>query len=89
MIKDAPYAYGSYPDIDELYPQQLNEVDVAKRTAILHRMQQLMYEKNMFVPLWQLGFLCVSGPRVEDSTFGSIPGYVYVGPYEDIRLKAG
>lgn len=89
VIKDAPYAYGSYPDIDELYPQQINEVDVAKRTAILHRMQQLMYKKNMFVPLWQLGFLCASGPRVEDSTFGSIPGYVYVGPYEDIRLKAG
>ena len=86
-IKDAAYAYGGYPDIDALYPLQLHELDEAKRTAILHKMQQLIHEKNMFVPLWQLGFLRVSGPRVKDSTYGSIPGFVYIGPFEDVTLK--
>ncbi|MGE4045695.1 MAG: ABC transporter substrate-binding protein [Acetobacteraceae bacterium] len=86
VVKDGAYSYGSYPDIDELFPKQLHEVDVAKRTAILHKMQQLMYEKNMFVPLWQLGFLSAAGPRVLDSTYGSIPGFVYIAPYEEIKL---
>ena len=54
---------------------------------MLHKMQQLIIERNMFVPLWQLAFLCASGPRVKDSTFGSVPGFVYVGPYEDILLN--
>ena len=86
-IKDAAYAYGSYPDIDALYPQQLHEPDEKKRTAILHEMQQLIHEKNMFVPLWQLGFLSVAGPRVKDSTYGSIEGFVYIGPFEDVTLN--
>ena len=86
-IKDGAYAYGSYPEIDELYPQQLHEIDDAKRTAILHKMQQLIFEKNMFVPLWQLGFLSAAGPRVKLSTYGSIPGFVYIGPFEDVTLN--
>lgn len=86
-IKDGAYAYGSYPEIDELYPQQLHEVDETKREAILHKMQQLICEKNMFVPLWQLGFLSAGGPRIKTSTYGSIPGFVYLGPYEDIVLN--
>lgn len=88
VVKGSPYVYGSYPEIDELFPQQEHEVDEAKRTAILHRMQQLMYDKRMFVPLWQLGFLSVSGPRIKDSTYGSIPGFVYLAPYEDITLNS-
>ena len=79
-------AYGGYPEIDELYPRQLHELDDTKRTEIPHRMQQLIYEKNMFVPLWQLGFLSVAGPRVKDSTYGSIEGFVCIGPFEDVTL---
>lgn len=86
-IKDGAYAYGSYPEIDALYSQQLHELDEAKRTAILHEMQQAIYDNKMFVPLWQLGFLSVAGPRLKDSTFGSIEGFVYLGPYEDITLN--
>jgi peptide/nickel transport system substrate-binding protein len=86
-VKGGAYVYGSYPEIDALYPQQLHEVDEAKRTAILHKMQQMIYERNMFVPLWQLGFLSVAGPRIKDSTYGSIEGFVYIAPYEDITLN--
>jgi peptide/nickel transport system substrate-binding protein len=87
VVGGGPYVYGSYKDIDELYPQQLNETDVERRTAILHRMQQLIYEKTMFVTLWQLGFLNAAGPRIGESGFGLIPGYVYTAPYEDMTLK--
>src|SRR5262249_6452510 len=39
------YTYGSYPDIDGLFREQASELDRKKREAILHRIQQLIYEK--------------------------------------------
>ena len=45
VVKGGALAYGSYPDIDALFPQQADELDPKKRTAILDKMQQLVYEK--------------------------------------------
>jgi len=87
VVKGGAYAYGSYPDIDELYPQQADELDHKKRAAILEKMQQLVYEKAIYAPIWQLGFLNGVGPRVGESTFGLIPGFAYTAPFEDITIK--
>lgn len=87
VVKDGAYAYGSYPDIDELFPQQADELDPKKRGAILAKMQQLVYEKAIYAPIWQLGFLNGSGPRVGHSSFGTIPGFAYSAPFEDITVK--
>lgn len=88
-VKGGAYTYGSYPDIDDLYAQQLAEVDRAKRAAILEKLQQLVHEKHMFVNLWQLAFLNAAGPRVAEAGIGLIKTYVYTGPYEDLALKSG
>jgi len=88
VVKGGQFVYGSYPDIDELFPQQAVELDHAKREAILHRMQQLVYEKALYAPIWQLAFLNGVGPRVGTSSFGRIPGFPYTAPYEDITLKS-
>jgi peptide/nickel transport system substrate-binding protein len=37
VVKGGAYAYGSYPDIDALYPQQADELDHEKRAAILEK----------------------------------------------------
>ncbi len=87
-VKGGSYAYGNYPDIDALFPQQAVELDHAKREALLHKMQQLVHEKVIAAPLWQLGGLHGVGPRVGESTFGLIPNYPWTSPYEDITLKA-
>ena len=89
VVKGGSYAYGSYPDIDELFDRQVAETDAAKRETILHRIQQLMHEHAIYAPIWQLGFLSGQGPRVEESGLGLIAGYPYSAPYEDVRLKAG
>lgn len=88
VVSSSPYAYGAYPELDELYLQQSKEVDIAKRTAILHKMQQIVYEKQIFVNLWQLGFLNAAGPRVGEAGFALIKDFVYTGPFEDMTLKA-
>jgi len=87
VVKGGPFVYGSYPDIDALYQQQAVELDHKKREAILHRMQQLVYERTVFAPIWQLAFINGVGPRVGESGFGRIARFPYTAPYEDITLK--
>ena len=89
VVKGGAYVYGSYPDIDDLFAQQAVETDRAKRAPILHRMQQLVHERTVYAPLWQLAFLNGQGPRVDESAFGLIGGHPYSAPYEDVRLKGG
>jgi peptide/nickel transport system substrate-binding protein len=87
VVKGGAFAYGSYPDIDELFPKQAEEIDPAKRKALLDKMQQLVHEKAIFSPIWQLGFLNGVGPRVGESGFDRIPGFAYTAPFEDITIK--
>ncbi len=87
VVKGGIYSYGSYPDIDALFPRQAAELDRKKRAAILEKMQQLLAEKAIYAPIWQLGFINGVGPRVGESGFGLMPGYAYTSPYEDITIK--
>jgi len=86
-VKDGAYAYGSYPEIDELFAQQAVELDVTKRTALLHRTQQIVHERSIYAPIWQLAFLNGFGKRVGESGLGLIKGHAYSAPYEDVTLK--
>jgi len=88
VVKGGAYCYGSYPDIDALYPQQADETDPKKRAAILDKMQQMVYDKSIYAPIWQLAFLNGTGPRVGHSSFGTIPGFAYTAPFEDITIKS-
>jgi peptide/nickel transport system substrate-binding protein len=85
--KGGAYVYGSYPDIDELFGKQAVELDHAKRKAILDQMQQLVAERTVAIPVWQLAFINAVGPRVGESGFDLIPSFAYTGPYEDITIK--
>jgi len=89
VVKGGTYVYGSYPDIDELFAQQAQSSDKAKRTELVQRMQQLVHERTVYAPLFQLGFLNGQGQRVEDAAFNLIPGHPYSAPYEDVHLKGG
>ncbi len=85
-VSTGVYAYGGYPDIDGLFREQAGELDRKKREATLHRVQQLVHEKVMYLPIWQLVLLQGHGPRVVESGLGLIADYPWSGPYEDVRL---
>jgi peptide/nickel transport system substrate-binding protein len=87
VVGGGTYVYGSYPDLDGLYREQASELDQKKRETILHRMQQLLHEKVVYAPIWELAFLNGVGPRVEESGLGLIAGHAYSAPYEDLRIK--
>ena len=87
IVKGGTYVYGSYPDIDSLAPQQAAELDHKRRTAILEQMQQLVHDKSVVAPIWQLAFINGVGNRVGESGFDLIKDFAYTGPYEDITIK--
>lgn len=88
IVKGGAYVYGSYPDLDLLYADQAAEIDVGKRTAILHRMQQFVHERAIVAPIWQLAFINAEGPRIANSALGLIEGHPYAAPYEEVRLRS-
>jgi len=50
-------------------------------------MQQLVLDKAVYAPIWELAFLNGVGPRVQESGLGLISGHAYSAPYEDVTLK--
>src|SRR5262249_12815586 len=80
------YAYGGYPDIDNLFEQQARERDPEQREALLHRIQQLTIDRVMYAPVMDLRVLMGVGPRIAKHTITD----VWMSPfpsYEDIELK--
>jgi peptide/nickel transport system substrate-binding protein len=88
VVKGGAYVYGSHPDIDALFEQQAAELDAKKREAILHKIQQLVHERTIYAPVWQLAFINGAGPRVGESGLGLIEGHAYSAPYEDVTLAS-
>ena len=87
-VSSGMYAYGAYADIDDLFREQASDLDPQRREAILHRIQELIYDKAMYLPLWQSAALSAYGPRVAESGLGLITDYPWVAPYEEVQLKA-
>jgi len=87
VISSSTYAYGGYPDIDDLFRTQAQERDRKRREALLHQIQRLMHERVMHAPIFEPATLHGVGPRVEEPAIGLNPLLYFAAPYEDIRLK--
>ena len=87
FTKNGIYAYGTRPEIDDLFQRQANETDRGKREALLHQIQKIVADETLAAPIFQQAFLWGVGSRVEQPAAGLIQGYPYVGPAEDLKLK--
>jgi peptide/nickel transport system substrate-binding protein len=86
MQSKGTYAWGGYPDIDELFVQQARERDVKKREAMLFKIQQLTIDRAMYAPVMDLRALMGIGPKVTKHTITD----VWMSPfpsYEDMEIK--
>jgi peptide/nickel transport system substrate-binding protein len=81
------YAYGGYPDIDDLYAKQALETDPKQREALLHQIQQLIHERVRFGPIYEYVWPSGIGPRVAEPALMLIDPYPWSAPLEDVRLK--
>src|SRR5678815_5141321 len=87
FTKSGVYAYGTRPEIDDLFQRQANEIDRGKREALLHQIQKIVIDQALVAPVFQQAFLWGVGARVEQPAAGLIQGYPYAGPCEDLKLK--
>jgi peptide/nickel transport system substrate-binding protein len=81
------YSSGEVPEIEALFQRQARELDRKKREGMLHQIQQIMYDRAMYVPIYELAFLWGVGSRVEEACVDHIKGFSYSAPYEDLRLR--
>jgi peptide/nickel transport system substrate-binding protein len=88
VTKGGIYSSGEVPEIESLFQRQARELDRKKREGMLHQIQQIMQDRAMYVPIYELAFLWGIGPRVEEACVDHIKGFSYSAPYEDLKLKA-
>jgi peptide/nickel transport system substrate-binding protein len=87
VSKNGVYTAGIMPDVEDLFQRQAREMDVKKREALLHQIQQLIHERVTQIPIYELAFIWGVGPRVDEPGINLIRSFAYSGPLEDVRLK--
>ena len=87
FTKNGFYAYGSMPEIDDLFQRQAKELDRKQREALLHQIQKLIADNVLIAPIFQQAFIWGVSARVAEPAAGLIEGYPYIGPAEDLKLK--
>jgi peptide/nickel transport system substrate-binding protein len=87
VTKGGIYAYGTAPELEDLFQRQAKELDRKKREAMLHQIQKAVADRVLVAPLFQQAFIWGVGPRVAESGAGLIEGFPYTGPFEDLKLK--
>ena len=85
---DGSFARGADPDVDALFKQQARETDRKKREALLHQIQQLVYERVRFGPLYEFIWPSGIGPRVAEPALMLIDPYPWSAPLEEVRLRS-
>jgi peptide/nickel transport system substrate-binding protein len=87
VLSEGAYARGADADVEALYKQQARETDRRKREALLHQIQQLVYDRARFGPLYEFIWPSGIGPRVAEPGLMLIDPYPWSAPLEEVRPK--
>ncbi len=79
--------YGNYPDIQALWDQYRKEVSPKLRKDLIGRVQTLIHEKTMFIPLTSNNSPAAFGPKVKGNPYRVQPLIWFTAPFEDIELN--
>jgi len=88
VLSDGAFARGFDPDVEALFRQQSREMDRRKREALLGQIQQMLYDRVRFGPVYEFVWPSGIGPRVAEPGLMLIDPYPWAAPLEDVRLKA-
>jgi ABC-type transport system substrate-binding protein len=78
--------YGNYPDIQAAWDQYRKEVSPKGRKELIGRVQTLIHEKRMLLPLTSNNSPAAFGPRVKGDPYKAQPIIWFTAPFEDIEL---
>ncbi len=79
-------SYGNYPDIQALWEQYQHGVTPKARKESIERIQKLIYEKTMFIPLTSTNSPAAFGSRVKGNPYRIQPLMWFTAPFEDMEL---
>jgi peptide/nickel transport system substrate-binding protein len=87
VTQGGAYASGVVPEIEDLFQRQARELDRRKRQELLLKIQEMVRDRVMYLPIYEYPIFHGVGPRVEVSGVGLIKGWVYPAPLEEMRLR--
>ena len=80
-------SYGNYPDVLGLWEQYQHEVTPKGRKDTIGRIQKLIHDKTMFIPLTATNSPAAFGPRVKGNPYRIQPLIWFTAPFEDMELN--
>lgn len=81
-----PTSYGNYPDVQALWDQYTKAVDQKTRKELIIRLQRLIYDRTIFIPLTNVNSPSAFSTKVKGSPYRVQPLMSIVIPVEDIEL---
>ena len=81
-----PTSYGNYPDVQALWDQYNKTVDLKSRKDLMIRLQWLIHDKTMFIPVTTANMPTAVSMKVKGNPFKVQPLLSLAGPMEDIEL---
>lgn len=79
-------SYGNYPDVQELWDKYQRETSFKGRKELVERIQKLIHDKTMFIPLTSTNSPAAFGPRVKGNPYRIQPLIWFTAPFEDMEL---
>jgi peptide/nickel transport system substrate-binding protein len=83
-------SYSNYPDIQAVWDQYQKAVDTKTRTELIGRVQRMVYDRTMWIPLTSTNSPAAVGPRVKGNPYKIQPPKSFpiwfTTPFEDVEL---
>jgi peptide/nickel transport system substrate-binding protein len=80
------------PEVDDRMKTYDASTDPAQRKKLLDEVQAILLDQYYMIPLIRNVFIFAAGPRIAnpklEGIIGAIPQYNWVGPWEDLEIKA-
>ena len=80
-------SYRNYPDIAELWSKYQKESSQKVRKGLSDKIQTLVHERRMWLPLTDTNSPAAIGPKVKGNPYKIQPMIWYTAPFEDIELN--
>jgi peptide/nickel transport system substrate-binding protein len=77
---------GQDPEVQSLWLQYRKELNLQARNDLIKKLQKVIHEKRMFIPIVQLCSPTAFGPRVKGNPYKIQPILWFPAPFEDIEL---
>jgi peptide/nickel transport system substrate-binding protein len=82
-----PESYGNYPDIEALWRKYNEAAESNVRKDLITKIQTLIHERTMFIPVTRVGSPAGIGPKVKGNPYKVQPLVWFIAPLEDIEIN--